>query len=117
HHGAGGIVRALQLFFRRIAPDYRNLDLGDAEEYRFNIWTRVRLLHPPLPFKPSLGPNIDVIRAQPKKSDRFDRISKPARFDTVLLLTKEEARGIHRYRPARHQEICQKKLTPTQQPQ
>ncbi|KAG8685595.1 hypothetical protein FRC11_010354, partial [Ceratobasidium sp. 423] len=96
HHGAGGI-----LFFRHIAPDYCNLDLGNAEEYQFNIWTRVRLLHPPPPFKPSLGPNIDVIRAQPEKSDRFDRISKPARFDTVLVLTKEEARGIHRYRPAR----------------
>ncbi|KAG8727636.1 hypothetical protein FRC10_005803 [Ceratobasidium sp. 414] len=31
----------------------------------------------------------------------FERVSRPARFDTVLVLTEKQGRGVHRYRPAR----------------
>ncbi|QRW12471.1 hypothetical protein RhiLY_11470 [Ceratobasidium sp. AG-Ba] len=51
---------------------------------------------------PEKGPHIDVIRAQPAKFDRFDCVSRPARFDTVLISNKDRRRqGIHWYTPAR----------------
>ncbi|QRW09551.1 plasma membrane ATPase 4 [Ceratobasidium sp. AG-Ba] len=54
-----------------------------TSETKVQSWSRARLFHSPPPFKPSEGPHIDVIRAQPTKFDRFDRVSRPARFDTV----------------------------------
>ncbi|QRW11932.1 plasma membrane ATPase 4 [Ceratobasidium sp. AG-Ba] len=71
-------------------------------------WSRARLFHAPPPFKPSEGPHIDVIRAQPMKADRYDRVSRPARFDTVLVRVKDRmTNGIHSYRPARVRVIFQ----------
>ncbi|KAG8732259.1 hypothetical protein FRC11_014812 [Ceratobasidium sp. 423] len=101
HHGATSIERSLQTYLGRAVPEYRHLDLGDSDEYRFNTWSRFRLLHPPPPFNLSEGAHCDVVRAQPEKIDKYGRTSKPARFDTVLVLTRDSAQGIHRYRPAR----------------
>ncbi|QRV82791.1 hypothetical protein RhiJN_10806 [Ceratobasidium sp. AG-Ba] len=75
---------------------------------KVNTWSRARLFHSPPPFKPSEGPQIDVVRAQPAKIDRYQRVCRPARFDTVLIRlpkknslgTELQATGIHRYRPA-----------------
>ncbi|KDN34370.1 hypothetical protein RSAG8_12536, partial [Rhizoctonia solani AG-8 WAC10335] len=100
HHGATNIVPALQSFLNRVAPCYRLLELDDADQYRFDIWSRIRLFHPPPPFKPAEDTYIDVVRAQPEKIDQYGRTSRPARFDTVLIETSK-ARGIHCYRPAR----------------
>ncbi|QRW08167.1 hypothetical protein RhiLY_07166 [Ceratobasidium sp. AG-Ba] len=69
---------------------------------KVNSWSQARLFHAPPPFKPSEGSHIEVIRAQPMKADRYDRVSRPARFDTVLVRAKEKlTNGIHSYRPAR----------------
>ncbi|QRV85180.1 hypothetical protein RhiJN_13198 [Ceratobasidium sp. AG-Ba] len=69
---------------------------------KVDSWSRARLFHAPPPFKPSEGSHIEVIRAQPMKADRYDRVSRPARFDTVLVRAKEKLiNGIHSYRPAR----------------
>ncbi|QRV74378.1 C2H2 zinc finger [Ceratobasidium sp. AG-Ba] len=71
-------------------------------EAKVNTWSRVRLLHSPPPFKPSEGPHVDVVRAQPAKLDRFERLSRPARYDVVLIPDGDStAHGINRYRPAR----------------
>ncbi|QRV79280.1 hypothetical protein RhiJN_07295 [Ceratobasidium sp. AG-Ba] len=65
---------------------------------KVNSWSRARLFHAPPPFKPSEGSHIEVIRAQPMKADRYDRVSRPARFDTVLVWAKEKlTNGIHSY--------------------
>ncbi|KAG9079726.1 hypothetical protein FRC06_007553, partial [Ceratobasidium sp. 370] len=97
-HGTDRLHDALHDFLKKEQPD-RNPrpPIG----LKLNVWSRARLFHSPPPFKPSEGPHIDVIRAQPEKIDRFQRVSRPARFDTVLVLTNENGRGIHRYRPAR----------------
>ncbi|QRW06956.1 hypothetical protein RhiLY_05955 [Ceratobasidium sp. AG-Ba] len=91
-----------------------------TSETKVQSWSRARLFHSPPPFKPSEGPHIDVVRAQPTKFNRFDRVSRPARFDTVLISDKEQRGGIHRYMAARVRAIfelppglhylCDKKL-------
>ncbi|KAG9099825.1 hypothetical protein FRC06_004782 [Ceratobasidium sp. 370] len=80
-------------------PARRNVEI--PPELKLNIWSRARLFHSPPPFKPSEGPHIDVIRAQPEQIDHFERVSRPARFDTVLILTDKTQHGVHRYQPGR----------------
>ncbi|KAG9093603.1 hypothetical protein FS749_014117 [Ceratobasidium sp. UAMH 11750] len=97
-HGADQIHDALHAFVAREHPDENmRLPLG----LKLNVWSRARLFHSPPPFKPSEGPHVDVVCAQPVKVDRFKHVSWPARFDTVMILWDENKRGIHRYRPAR----------------
>ncbi|KAG8700856.1 hypothetical protein FRC11_012614, partial [Ceratobasidium sp. 423] len=48
-----------------------------------------------------------VVRAQPQRVDQYQRVSRPNRFDTVLLLAYPDRRGIHRYRPGRIRVIFQ----------
>ncbi|KAG9082493.1 pre-mRNA-splicing factor 8 [Ceratobasidium sp. 370] len=98
-HGATQFVPALRSFLRKEGPARRNVDV--PPELELNIWSRARLFRFPPPFKPSEGPHIDVIRAQPEKIDRFERVSRPARFDTVLILMDKTQHGVHRYRPGR----------------
>ncbi|KDN35186.1 hypothetical protein RSAG8_11795, partial [Rhizoctonia solani AG-8 WAC10335] len=94
HHGTTNIVPALRTYLSRVAGRYHDLDFEDADEYRFNLWSRIRLFHPPPPFKPTEGPHTKVVQAQPEKSDTYGRVTKPARFDTMLILTNQD-RGIH----------------------
>ncbi|KAG8737493.1 hypothetical protein FRC10_008099 [Ceratobasidium sp. 414] len=96
-HDATKLVPALRSFLRK--ENARSVDI--PRSLKLNIWTRARLFHAPPPFKPSEGPHVDVIRAQPEKIDLFERVSRPARFDTVLILMNEEEHGVHRYRPGR----------------
>ncbi|KAG8696265.1 hypothetical protein FRC08_007275 [Ceratobasidium sp. 394] len=100
-HGATKLQHSLALFLRKQRPSGRLPEQTVTPELKLNIWSRARLFHSPPPFKPSEGPHIDVIRAQPEKIDAFERVSRPARFDTVLVLTDKKGRGVHRYRPAR----------------
>ncbi|KAG8694994.1 hypothetical protein FRC08_008125 [Ceratobasidium sp. 394] len=97
-HSAGQLQDALHNF---VAREHEGRNARLPVGLRLNVWSRARLLHPPPPFKPSEGPHVDVIRAQPVRVDRFKRVSRPARFDTVLVLMDKNAQGIHRYRPAR----------------
>ncbi|KEP45881.1 hypothetical protein V565_233860, partial [Rhizoctonia solani 123E] len=99
-HGATDILPTLRSHLARTAPQYQDLDFEDGD-YRFDVWSRARLFHPPPPFKPSEDSSVDVVRAQPAKYDRYHRLSRPARFDTVLVLMRDNVVGLHRYRPAR----------------
>ncbi|KDN43570.1 hypothetical protein RSAG8_05947, partial [Rhizoctonia solani AG-8 WAC10335] len=107
HHGATNIMPSLRTYLNRVAGQYCDLDFEDVDEYWFNIWSCIRLFHPPPPFKPTEGPHTEVVQAQPEKSDTYGRVTKPARFDTVLILTNQDGRGIHCYRPARVRVIFQ----------
>jgi hypothetical protein len=96
HHSATRLGYALRLFLRKENPGIPSRNIEFPPNFKLNIWSRVRLFHSPLPFKPSEGPHIDVVRAQPIRVDRFERVSRPARFDTVLILTDKTKHGIHR---------------------
>ncbi|KAG8685637.1 hypothetical protein FRC09_014619, partial [Ceratobasidium sp. 395] len=99
HHGAPKIHTALRTFVRRNCPGTTSADV--EADFKLNLWSRTRLVHSPPPFKPSEGPSLDVIRAWPEKIDRFQRICRPARFDTVLVLMYPNRSGIQRYRAGR----------------
>jgi hypothetical protein len=93
-HSATKLGYTLRLFLRKENPGTRNIEI--PPNFKLNIWSRARLFHSPPPFKPSEGPHIDVVRAQPERVDRFQRVSRPARFDTVLVLVDKTRHGIHR---------------------
>ncbi|KAG8723819.1 hypothetical protein FRC09_001646 [Ceratobasidium sp. 395] len=98
-HGATKLLTSLRTFVQRVRPGTRRRDI--PSDIKLNVWSRVRLVHSPAPFKPSKGPTLNVIRAWPEKVDVFERVSRPPRFDTVLVLTDPGNSGIHRYRVAR----------------
>ncbi|CUA72106.1 hypothetical protein RSOLAG22IIIB_10086 [Rhizoctonia solani] len=100
-HGAADFVPALRSHFARAYPRYEHLEFADEDVYRFDVWSRARLFHPVPPFKPSEESSIQVVRAQPAKFDKYRRLSRPARFDTVFVLSRDNEVGLHRYRPAR----------------
>ncbi|KAG8779955.1 hypothetical protein FRC12_023654 [Ceratobasidium sp. 428] len=98
-HGATKLLTSLRTFVKRVRPGTRRHDI--PSDIKLNVWSRVRLVHSPAPFKPSEGPTLNVMRAWPEKVDVFERVSRPPRFDTVLVLTDPGNSGIHRYRVAR----------------
>ncbi|QRW13195.1 C2H2 zinc finger [Ceratobasidium sp. AG-Ba] len=100
NNAATRICEATNSYLRKITPRHLNRTYVEPDT-KVSTWSRARLLHSPPPFKPSEGPHIDAVRAQPQKVDRFERVSRPARFDTVLVATGRAEHGIHRYRPAR----------------
>ncbi|KAG8730852.1 hypothetical protein FRC10_002317, partial [Ceratobasidium sp. 414] len=67
----------------------------------FPVWSRARLFHAPPPFKPSEGPKLDVIRAQPLQKDQYGSVTRPAHFDTALVLRSPLEVGLHRYTACR----------------
>ncbi|CCO32034.1 hypothetical protein BN14_06086 [Rhizoctonia solani AG-1 IB] len=94
-NGATDIQRSLNLFLRKTN---RNVALRSilGPETKVMTWSRVRLLHSPPPFKSSEGPHVDVVRAQPPKVDRFQRLSRPAQYNVVLVPDGEStAHGVH----------------------
>ncbi|QRV80973.1 plasma membrane ATPase 4 [Ceratobasidium sp. AG-Ba] len=108
NNSASRICEATNSYLRRITPRPSRPNVAYVDpDTKVSAWSRARLLHSPPPFKPSEGPQVDAIRAQPQKVDRFERISRPARFDTVLVVTGREEHGIHRYCPARVRVIFQ----------
>ncbi|QRV99241.1 hypothetical protein RhiJN_27260 [Ceratobasidium sp. AG-Ba] len=117
------LLQSLHAYVRKIRPTLtpQQIQATLTPATKVPTWTRARLFHSPPPFKPSEGPHIDTIRAQPVKIDCFQRVCRPARFDTVLIQNKNpQGVGIHRYRPARvraifelperFQHICNEKL-------
>ncbi|KAG8735662.1 hypothetical protein FRC10_010291 [Ceratobasidium sp. 414] len=70
-HGADQLSDTLHDFLEKEHPD-RNARLPPG--LKLNVWSRARLFHSPPPFKPYEGPHIDIIRAQPVKIDRFQRV-------------------------------------------
>lgn len=98
-HDATELESSLRSFLRK--ENQGPLTTGVSLDSRVSVWSRVRLIHSPPPFKPSEGPHISVIRAQPAKLDKFERITRPARFDTVMILMNPEKHGVHRYRAGR----------------
>ncbi|QRV72348.1 plasma membrane ATPase 4 [Ceratobasidium sp. AG-Ba] len=93
--GTARIIEATNSYLKKISPNRQTAPRVGLTT-RVSTWSRARLLHSPPPFKPSEGPHVDVVRAQPAKFDRFERVSRPARFDTVLVVAEEEEHGIHR---------------------
>ncbi|KAG9123530.1 hypothetical protein FRC07_014823 [Ceratobasidium sp. 392] len=115
------LLPTLTKFLKTTQPAFKDqIPALVTSETKVHSWSRARLFHSPPPFKPSEGPHIDVVRAQPTKFDRFNRVSRPAQFDTVLILDKERRGGIHRYTAARvraifelqqgHHYLCAEKL-------
>lgn len=92
-HGATRFEPALHKFLHSKNPSYDYAPF--TEQHRFNLWTRARLFHLPPPFNVAEGPSTDVIRAHPLKRDQYGHVSRRARFDTVLIETREERVGIH----------------------
>ncbi|CUA75304.1 DNA annealing helicase and endonuclease ZRANB3 [Rhizoctonia solani] len=98
-HGANRFLHAVHSFLAKEVPQHNEVTFYN--DSTFNIWSRARLFHSPPPFQPSEESQMDVVRAQPAKIDQYERISRPRRFDTVLLLAYPDRTGIHRYRPGR----------------
>ncbi|QRW10186.1 hypothetical protein RhiLY_09185 [Ceratobasidium sp. AG-Ba] len=89
------LARDLTHFLRRENPNY-DTPIRIASDTKLNLWSRARLFHSAPPFKPSEGPHTQVVRCQPAKIDRFERVLRPPRFDTVLVLRDKGKSGIHR---------------------
>ncbi|QRV83905.1 plasma membrane ATPase 4 [Ceratobasidium sp. AG-Ba] len=89
------LARDLTHFLRRENPNY-DTPIRIASNTKLNLWSRARLFHSAPPFKPSEGPHTQVVRCQPAKIDRFERVLRPPRFDTVLVLRDKGKSGIHR---------------------
>jgi hypothetical protein len=51
----------------------------------FDIWTRAKLKHDPLPFLPSAGPQVDQVRASVASYDDEGRMLRFGAFDIVLF--------------------------------
>ncbi|KAF8598354.1 hypothetical protein BDV93DRAFT_561399 [Ceratobasidium sp. AG-I] len=98
-HHATNLLPAIRSFLSKSAPSFRNKPLS-IHDY-FPVWYRARLVHSPPPFKPSESPKIDIIRAQPAKLDRFQRVIRAAHFDTALALTHPQNSQIHKYTTVR----------------
>lgn len=93
-HHAHGLFRALRTFILRHSPLHR---FAVFDKYSvFNVWTRFRIRHKPLPFAPLIGPKVDRIRASPGSSDEYGRSVRKRAFDTVLLDAFPSLNGIHR---------------------
>ncbi|QRW11753.1 C2H2 zinc finger [Ceratobasidium sp. AG-Ba] len=91
---ARGLANDLTLFLRREHPEQaRSIRVSD--NIKLNVWSRARLFHAPAPFKPTEGSHVNVVRAQPAQIDQFERIRRPPRFDTVLILRDKGKSGIH----------------------
>ncbi|QRV96338.1 hypothetical protein RhiJN_24356 [Ceratobasidium sp. AG-Ba] len=97
---ACGLADDLTLFLRREHPEQAR-SIRVSENVKLNVWSRAQLFHAPAPFKPTEGSHINVVRAQPAKIHRFERVRRPLRFDTVLILRDKGKSGIHRYQAAR----------------
>ncbi|QRW08902.1 plasma membrane ATPase 4 [Ceratobasidium sp. AG-Ba] len=97
-NNAPQLCHSLELYLRRRNPEVRLHEIRQLvpPTTKVNTWSRARLFHAPPPFKPSEGPHVDAVRAQPVKLDRFERVSRPARFDTVLIRSREQRTGVHR---------------------
>jgi hypothetical protein len=93
-HAANNLIPAVHSFLRKLRPGNRQICLSSRDV--FPVWSRVRLIHAPPPFKPSEGPKLDVIRAQPAKTDRYGRVVRPVHFDTALVLKNPNCVGLHR---------------------
>ncbi|KAF8595265.1 hypothetical protein BDV93DRAFT_564540, partial [Ceratobasidium sp. AG-I] len=93
-YNAINLISSLRAFLRKEKLSISSIQL--PANLMFSVWHRARLFYPPRPFKPSEGPHIDVIRAQPEKIDRFQRVCRPARFDAVMILMHPEKHGVHR---------------------
>lgn len=92
--GAARFVPELHKF---LDGEVKNYDYAPfTDQHRFNLWTRARLFHYPPPFNVAEGPWTDVIRAQTHKEDQRGRVTRRARFDTVLIESRKEKIGIHR---------------------
>lgn len=86
-------IQKLREFLRQHAPHiYVNID----ELTDFEVWTRFRLIHEPLPFAPLLGPKIDRIRAYPGPPSNSRQSVHNRAFDTVLLNAFPNRNGLHR---------------------
>ncbi|KAG9089396.1 hypothetical protein FS749_001363 [Ceratobasidium sp. UAMH 11750] len=98
-YGTANLLPAIRSFLRKHNPSAppSTLSLEDT----FPIWSRARLFHAPPPFKPSEGPKLDVIRAQPLQKDQYGRVTRPAHFDTALVLRSPLEVGLHRYTACR----------------
>ncbi|KAG9119209.1 pre-mRNA-splicing factor 8 [Ceratobasidium sp. 392] len=106
-HHAPQLHRSLKRYLQKTPPDL-GADVIKHLVPKVHLWSRAQLFHSPPPFKSSEGPHIDAIRAQPAKIDRYEHVSWPARFDTVLLRSENpQGVGIHRYQPARVRAIFQ----------
>ncbi|QRV88433.1 hypothetical protein RhiJN_16451 [Ceratobasidium sp. AG-Ba] len=108
-NNAPQLCHSLKLFLHRRNPNVRPQEIRQLvpPTMKVHTWSCARLFHAPPPFKPSEGLHINAVRAQPVKLDCFERVSRPARFDTVLIRSREHRDGVHRYRPARVRAIFQ----------
>ncbi|QRV77014.1 plasma membrane ATPase 4 [Ceratobasidium sp. AG-Ba] len=88
------LARDLTHFLRRENPNH-DAPIRILSNTKLNLWSRARLFHSAPPFKTSEGPHTQVVRCQPAKIDRFERVLRPPRFDTVLVLRDKGKSGIH----------------------
>ncbi|KAG8706128.1 hypothetical protein FRC08_001263 [Ceratobasidium sp. 394] len=92
-------IPAIHTFLRKRDLHAQRINLAASDI--FPVWSRARLIHAPPPFKPSEGPKLDILRAQPATTDQFGQMTCPAQFDTALVLKNPELYGLHRYHACR----------------
>lgn len=95
-YGATNLIRALQAFLLPIACQ-RGENLVLLPSNRFDLWHKVVLNHPPLPFALSQPPHHDVIRVRPPDQDIAGRTKAAGGvFDTAIFAANRSALGLER---------------------
>ncbi|KAF8598611.1 hypothetical protein BDV93DRAFT_512336 [Ceratobasidium sp. AG-I] len=100
-YGATDFIRALWAFLSPITHQ-RDKHLVLLPSDRFDLWHKVVLNHPLLPFALSQPPHRDVIRVRPPEQDLAGRAKAAGGvFDTVLFAADRNAFGLECFRAGR----------------
>ncbi|KAG9093118.1 hypothetical protein FS749_015043 [Ceratobasidium sp. UAMH 11750] len=99
-HDAPGFMDAVKHYVSQLPGGKEHARLL-SENFRFGVWTKVSLIHDPLPFAPLVGGKTDTVRARPAEVRQGLARPRPRAFDTVLVEADQSVRGTRRYRAAR----------------
>ncbi|KAG9095571.1 hypothetical protein FS749_010202 [Ceratobasidium sp. UAMH 11750] len=94
-HEAPGFIAAAKDFVSQLPGGEEHARLL-SENFRFGVWTRVSLVHDPLPFTPLVGGKTDIVRARPAQIRQGLTRPRPRAFDTVLIEVDSSAQGPRR---------------------
>ncbi|KAG9087692.1 hypothetical protein FRC07_012761 [Ceratobasidium sp. 392] len=94
-HEAPDFVNAVKRYVSQLPGGAEHARLL-SEDFRFNIWARLSLVHDPLPFAPLVGGRSDLVRARPATAANGLTRRRPSAFDTVLMEVNPAAQGINR---------------------
>ncbi|KAG8729886.1 hypothetical protein FRC10_003320, partial [Ceratobasidium sp. 414] len=93
-HGAPDFIDAVKRYVSQL-PNAEEHARILSEDFQFGVWTRLSLVHDPLPSAPLVGCKTDLVRARPASLGRRLNHRQENVFDTILLEVAPQSQGIH----------------------